>query len=1062
MKKSSKIISLCLVSSFLGIGNVSLINDFGEIKPLEESSSIKYEDNFDYKGFSAGEVFDGKILSNEVPESGNNASFTSKTPVVENGVAKLEEGASIQFNWLKIDGFSFDSTKTYTLTFDVKVTDFGDNIGIRDVWKREMYVAPGGYYNQIELRNDNGDNKVIRTGDTWGGITGTSYKLNTTYKAKLVWEPASKKITSTLYEGENEIQTGFRTNNAYANADAQLSNWIIRCEDGAIEVDNLSYTDGTNVYNQVFDGTAEPGCMTSSGLWALETVEKRGTAPKIEHNTLSFVDTNSIAFNWMKVDGIEGFSSDLSYNFSFDLKVTNLGDGTNMGVADQTRVMYLANGGYYNQVELLTQNNKVRTGDTYVDFVESTYLNKYVHVEMVWEGTSITSTIYDSDGKVLQAGSRMNSIFTNMSDHSKCMTYIVIRCEDGAFDLSNFKFEAKVSEKSEETLLPIEVDKETIYECKVDIEEGSKVTLKINSAEFFNYIDGKIRLCGYSVNGDYESGEYSLKANLNLEQKMFSLEVVLPSGGIIRRGTSGVIDFNASKYSIDVYKDDNVVVSDIKTSTNEVIVRDYSLEKGEPEYDGIDASIYNVITSFDDASTTRRFAFTVLESYASGDDIVLKYKPSNSSDDYIEVEATREEENVNSTEDYYKVFIEDLIPNTEYEYRITKASENDENEWTSARFFKTAPEKIDEFKFVAVGDTQGITWNGTNPSVKGFMYAKAAYEAAMEEVEDASFIMNTGDIVENGDNVNQWNYFFKALGDYGASIPHFAAIGNHDTVKLPGSKPLFYFSLHFNHPKNGGTDYLDIDQTKHIKDVNLLAMSNNAEETFYSYNYGDSHFVVLNSGRYSADDYYLLEAQRSWLEEDLDANSNARWTIIMVHEPVYHRVGGKESRPWLYDVIESHNVDLLIQGHSHLVTRSYPMKDGKIVSKENVDRIEKGTGTVYTTIGSTTLNHDSLGNPSMEEMMLIKTPEMEQATYTTVEVTKKSIIMTIKQLNGLVVDKFEIYNNANDEEPVNPTPTPNNNKNPNVGLIVGISAGAAALIGAGVVATLLILKKKKH
>ena len=84
------------------------------------------------------------------------------------------------------------------------------------------------------------------------------------------------------------------------------------------------------------------------------------------------------------------------------------------------------------------------------------------------------------------------------------------------------------------------------------------------------------------------------------------------------------------------------------------------------------------------------------------------------------------------------------------------------------------------------------------------------------------------------------------------------------------------------------------------------------------------------------------------------------------------------------------------------------MKDGGIVTKRSPDRITKGVGTVHVTVGSTTLSHDDMGDPNMEFCMLIHTPPNEQAAYTVVSVEQERIEVTIKQLNGYVVDHFVI------------------------------------------------------
>ena len=54
---------------------------------------------------------------------------TSTSPSLKDGVLAFERGDGIRLNWANIEGFgSFDANKTYTFTFDVKVTDFGQDV----------------------------------------------------------------------------------------------------------------------------------------------------------------------------------------------------------------------------------------------------------------------------------------------------------------------------------------------------------------------------------------------------------------------------------------------------------------------------------------------------------------------------------------------------------------------------------------------------------------------------------------------------------------------------------------------------------------------------------------------------------------------------------------------------------------------------------------------------------------------------------------------------------------------------------------------------------------------
>ena len=84
------------------------------------------------------------------------------------------------------------------------------------------------------------------------------------------------------------------------------------------------------------------------------------------------------------------------------------------------------------------------------------------------------------------------------------------------------------------------------------------------------------------------------------------------------------------------------------------------------------------------------------------------------------------------------------------------------------------------------------------------------------------------------------------------------------------------------------------------------------------------------------------------------------------------------------------------------------MKDGKIVTKTVDETVEKGIGTVYTTIGSTALNHDGANDAKYEEEIgILATPTPTQSAYTTVTVKNDKIVVTTKQINGFVLDNIQ-------------------------------------------------------
>ena len=550
-----------------------------------------------------------------------------------------------------------------------------------------------------------------------------------------------------------------------------------------------------------------------------------------------------------------------------------------------------------------------------------------------------------------------------------------------------------------------------LYTATVNYLPGTSTTVKLGSYEMFSVSDEAFKMLNATVNMTYGYGDYTLYISISPDANMTMVEVKLPDGGIMRKG---VANKNAGS-SIVATSTDAARVKNVTLCYENLVLNEYELVSVEPAAEGFGKNVYNIMNSFSDATSTRLFAWTAKADFIGSREMAIKYRAAGSTEWSVAQAYKMTEPTEYAAEDYFKADVSGLAADTDYEYRIgVKDSSDEENEWSKSYFFSTAKGDEKEFTFIAVGDTQGITWNGTEIANKGFMYSKAAFDEAFKEVEDPAFILHTGDVVENGTNVDQWNYYFKALGEAGASVPHFAAIGNHDQ-ELFSSNQNLYFGMHFNHPDNGGNDYLDESVVGAINGLtnNDAAWSQmlikEMDETFYSYNYGDAHFIVYNSGNYSSNDELVMKAQRAWLKADLEANKDAKWTIVMAHQANYHRFEGSYHRSTLADILEGFDVDLVIQGHSHLVTRTYPIKNGEAVSTDNLDKITKGEGTVYMLVGAGALNHDRLDDyPNTKETAVVVSQEKIQATYATFHVTEDSIEVTVKQVDGLVLDSFTI------------------------------------------------------
>ena len=102
-------------------------------------------------------------------------------------------------------------------------------------------------------------------------------------------------------------------------------------------------------------------------------------------------------------------------------------------------------------------------------------------------------------------------------------------------------------------------------------------------------------------------------------------------------------------------------------------------------------------------------------------------------------------------------------------------------------------------------------------------------------------------------------------------------------------------------------------------------------QAYYSFNYGDIHFISLDSEDTPRDKHGEMA---NWLRRDLK-NDNHKWKIAFFHHPPFTKgthdsdmdldSNGrmKDMRENFLPILEKYGVDLVLGGHSHIYERSY-------------------------------------------------------------------------------------------------------------------------------------------
>lgn len=252
---------------------------------------------------------------------------------------------------------------------------------------------------------------------------------------------------------------------------------------------------------------------------------------------------------------------------------------------------------------------------------------------------------------------------------------------------------------------------------------------------------------------------------------------------------------------------------------------------------------------------------------------------------------------------YHAVSINNLSPNTAYMYRVGSG------EYWSEWFHTVTAGKVGEkMGFIYLGDVQaGIRalW----PRVIREAYTK---------MPDARLIMYAGDIVNRGNNDEEWGDLFYGGSFIHSTIPSMPSPGNHEYART-GDTLSALWKPQFNLPLNGPAG---LEETAYYADVQGV------------------RFISINSYRVEESDIDL-EKQREWVHSLLKNNPN-KWTVVTYHHPFYSirpTRDNKRMRDTFKPLFDKYKVDLVLQGHDHAYARGRQKIEGPDKGRDN--------GTVY-------------------------------------------------------------------------------------------------------------------
>ena len=186
------------------------------------------------------------------------------------------------------------------------------------------------------------------------------------------------------------------------------------------------------------------------------------------------------------------------------------------------------------------------------------------------------------------------------------------------------------------------------------------------------------------------------------------------------------------------------------------------------------------------------------------------------------------------------------------------------------------PSNEKTFSFGFLGDTQMDPDSG-----------KLAMRELLEQLTDERFLLIAGDLVNDTSNKTEWKSFFMQGGDVFADLPVMSVAGNHAA---------------------------GVNQTK-----GKLA-------GFSSFEYGDAHFVLLDSNLMGNTEAETVDMIQTYLKDDLAA-TDKKWKIALMHHPLFPVNQNPKDAQRAKTMLEQYGayfkqMDVVLCGHEHAYARA--------------------------------------------------------------------------------------------------------------------------------------------
>ncbi|CAI9280529.1 unnamed protein product [Lactuca saligna] len=293
-------------------------------------------------------------------------------------------------------------------------------------------------------------------------------------------------------------------------------------------------------------------------------------------------------------------------------------------------------------------------------------------------------------------------------------------------------------------------------------------------------------------------------------------------------------------------------------------------------------------------------------------------------------------------------FLQDLWPNTMYEYRMGHIMVDGSIIYSDMYTFKSSPYPGQDSlqRVIIFGDMGKAERDGSNEYGNYQPGSLLTTDQLVSDLENYDIVFHIGNLPFANGFLSQWDQFTEQVQRISSVKPYMIASGNHER-DFPNSGSFY------NTPDSGGECGVPAETMYYVP-------AHNRAKFWYATDYGMFHFCIADSEH----DWREGSEQYAWIENCFASVDRQKqpWLIFAAN-----RVLGYSSNNWLADegafeepmgranlqkLWQKYKVDIAFYGHVHNYERTCPIYQNQCVNSEISRYSGTVNGTIHVVVGS--------------------------------------------------------------------------------------------------------------